>query len=114
MIREPILPPHHGTSSAHESAARLGITTTDRDFRVAFLSITDALLDEPSTASYLGPTRDAERWAVILCGRDVDVIYHPDRAMISMVLPQRHPDGAAAVRVVAPNGHGHQTAEVAA
>lgn len=88
-------------SSAHESADRLGLSTTDRDFRATFLSITDTLMGEPSTASYLGPTRDSERWSVMLCGREVDVIYHPDRAMISLVLPPRRLDGAT-VQLVAP------------
>lgn len=105
----PVLPPHHGTASAHESAARLGLSTNDRDFRGAFISITSALLDEPSTAYYLGPTRDAERWAIVLCGRDIDVIYHPERAMISMVLPQRRSDGVIAT--LEPNGQGPQKAE---
>lgn len=105
--------PPFGTSSAHESAARLGLSTTERDFRAGFLSITDALLGEPSTAHYLGPTRDAERWAVILCGREVDVIYHPDRAMISTVMPQRRPD-VAALRVVEPNSPTTGAAEAVA
>jgi hypothetical protein len=84
--RDPI---QYGTSSAHESASRLGLSTMDRDFRAAFLSITDSLLGESSTASYVGPTRDAERWTVVLCGRDIDVIYHPERAMISSVMLHR-------------------------
>lgn len=113
MTRAPI-PAPYGTSSAHESAARLGLSTADRDFRDAFLSITDALLDRESSSHYLGPTRDAERWAVMLCGRDVDVIYHPERAMISTVLPPRRSDGVPAGPVVAPTGQGPQMAKAAA
>jgi hypothetical protein len=79
-------PTRHGTASAVSSANRLGLNPTERDFRDAFLAITDGLLGEPSTARYLGPTRDAERWSVQLCGRDVDVLYHPAHATISAVL----------------------------
>lgn len=99
-----IIPPRHGTASAHESAAAIGLAPTEREFTATFLVITDALLGKPSTADYVGRTRDAERWSVLLCGRHVDVIYHPSRALISLVLPSRRPGDAAAIPVVMPNG----------
>lgn len=80
------LPPRHGTASAVTSAARLGLNPTEAEFRDAFVEITSATLGEPSTARFVGPTRDSERWSVQLCGREVDVLYHPQRATISAVL----------------------------
>lgn len=79
-----IAPPfRHGTASAREGAARLGLIPEERDFRAAFLAITDAVLGHPAAARYVGPTRDAEGWTVCLCGQEVDVIYVPARASVT-------------------------------
>lgn len=58
----------HGTASATTSAGRLGLYPTETKFRHVFLAITSAVLGEPSGARFVGPTRDAERWSVQLCG----------------------------------------------
>jgi hypothetical protein len=107
------IPPRHGTATAHEGAARLGLHPTEYDFQAAFLTITDALLDQPSTARYLGPTRDAERWSVLLCGREVDLIYHPTHAMIGAVLPPKRPGDAVGAASTAPRDPNSRSAEMA-
>lgn len=109
-----ILPTRHGTASAVSSATRIGINPTERDFVAVFLEITGSVLGEPSTARYVGPTRDAERWSVLLCGREVDVIYHPARATISTVLQPRRPEDAVGAPVDQPGGPHTRAAEVAA
>lgn len=107
------LPPRHGTASAITSAARLGLQPVERDFLDAFLAITSAHLGEPSTARFVGPTRDAERWSVQLCGREVDVLYHPQRATISAVLRPMRPGDAVEAPADQPRGPGPRGEEVA-
>jgi hypothetical protein len=85
------LPPvhHYGTQAATAQAKRLGVNASESDFRTAFLEITGAQLGEPSSARYIGATRDAERWRVTLAGRSVEAIYAPDSAAIVAVLAMR-------------------------
>lgn len=108
-----VQPPRHGTATAYDGAARLGLHPTEYDFQAAFLAITDAILGEPSSARYVGPTRDAERWSVLLCGREVDVIYHPQTATISAVLPPKRPGDAVGAVQAAPRGPNPHSAEMA-
>lgn len=81
----------------------LGLTIRRDDWRDIFLAITDTLARDGSrstvnhAASYVGPVREGERWAISMRrGTRFDVLYDPSQARIYRVAQPRDLAGAMA------------------
>lgn len=97
MTEEPrrrvvLSPERYATDQACDAALSRGFDFSLGDWRDVFLAITDTTatdgrrsLNQGVSAEYVGPVRDAERWAVTWRGWRFDVIYQPKDAMITSV-----------------------------
>lgn len=86
----------YATTAAVDAARSLGIEPRQTDFRDVFLHITESVCGIADTATFIGRTRTAERWAVPLCGVLVEVIHDPEAStsMITAVMPSRKASGS--------------------
>lgn len=86
MEREPS---YSGLRAVHNAAA-LGLTVTHAGWRRIFLAITDAISGEITQenikAIFVGNTRFGERWKIVMDGREVDAIYHPQTVTIGTLI----------------------------
>ena len=92
----------YATTEAIADAAALGLTVSQSDFRDVMLAITDAVLGKGDVASFIGPTRTAERWGIKLALMPVEVIYDPGRAILVRVQSARPGAPAPAVAPLNP------------
>lgn len=85
------------TGAAVQTARAAGIDLRRDDWRDIFLAITDTMADDGQQsrrrhleAAYVGPVRGGERWAIwIGATTRFDVLYNPDRAMVTGIVRPR-------------------------
>jgi hypothetical protein len=88
--------PTYATPRAADGALSRGFDLSRGDWRDVFLAVTDVMAAEgPRSgarhvrASYVGPVRQGEGWAVVYHGRRFDVLYDPHQALILSVADPR-------------------------
>lgn len=88
------------TPSAVDQALERGLDLHRGDWRTVFIAITDAVCGQSEapewcSATYVGPTRFGERWAITWHGRRFDVIHSPREARVIGVTDPRQGLGGA-------------------
>lgn len=85
------------TGSAVQIARAIGLDLRRDDWRDIVLAITDTMANDDQRsmrvdvlAHFVGPVRDGERWTIEGMGtRRFDVLYSPDRAMVTGIVRPR-------------------------